>query len=88
MGFKVVSETIDCSNSICKIFSLCFIDLNDLKDVNDIFGYKEAGFKFREEDYLFRIISYEFIILLWKKIEVREEIRGRVLKGFDNWNRE
>lgn len=99
MGIEVISEMIDCSHASCKSFSLCFIDLNELKYVNDTFGHNEGdnyiksfcylvGLELREEDYFFRMGGDEFIVLFMEKtIEEGEVIWNRILKGFDNWNR-
>lgn len=98
-GIEVISEMINCSHPACRSFSLCFIDLNELKYVNDTFGHNEGdnyiksfcylvGLELREEDYFFRMGGDEFIVLFMEKtIEEGEVLWKRILKGFDNWNR-
>lgn len=77
-GIKVLQDTLTRSNHEQIEFSLCFIDINNLKVVNDKFGHPEGDYLIQtisniiqnelyEEDLLFRYGGDEFIVLFFSK---------------------
>lgn len=91
MGLTFLENEIKSIRRNSGVFSICYIDVNGLKDVNDNFGHSEGDellvivSKFiknftRENDILCRLGGDEFIILFPNTIkENAEEIMGRIL---------
>lgn len=91
MGLTLLENEIKSIRRNSGVFSICYIDVNGLKYVNDNFGHSEGDellvivSKFiknftRENDILCRLGGDEFIILFPNIIkENAEEIMGRIL---------
>lgn len=100
MGVESLKEKINYCKKSKKNFSLCFIDINGLKQVNDILGHV-AGDELiktsanimldtvRKTDLVARMGGDEFIII-FDTIggERAEEIWQRIVKKFDTINKE
>ena len=78
VGIAKINELISCSQDDCKEFILCFIDINDLKMVNDLYGHNEGDNYIKTfcelvkselgaTDYFFRMGGDEFIIIFLDK---------------------
>ncbi len=78
MGIKKLEELLDKSKKEYLEFVLCFIDINDLKYVNDTLGHKEGDYyiltlcnmiqkQLCEHDVFFRMGGDEFIIIFKNK---------------------
>lgn len=94
MGIKKIEELIQKAESEYFEFVLCFLDMNDLKGVNDTYGHGQGdnyikafcstvGEELREEDIFFRMGGDEFIIVFiaMSPAEV-EKIWNRILDRF------
>jgi diguanylate cyclase (GGDEF)-like protein len=97
-GFKALNELVSLSNVHKIKFSLCFIDLNNLKLVNDNFGHNEGDNYIKitvsiiqkhllENQTIFRLGGDEFIILFPKSncIEANE-ILNNINKYLEKYN--
>ncbi len=65
-----------------KILAICYLDIDDLKPVNDTMGHKAGDLLLREGDIVSRIGGDEFIIALHdlKSLEECDIILNRILK--------
>jgi diguanylate cyclase (GGDEF)-like protein/PAS domain S-box-containing protein len=97
-GFLKLEELIEISKAGFLEFVLCFLDINNLKYVNDSFGHSEGDRyiltlcniikeKLGDEDIFFRMGGDEFIIIFKDKNEVQAElIWDRIKNEFDRRN--
>ena len=98
-GFMKLREARDTLLSKNKKISMCYIDIDDLKQVNDTLGH-EAGDELiksvvsciqkniRQSDFLIRMGGDEFLLVLQDIGEQEaEEIWQRIKSGFDDINR-
>lgn len=95
MGLKKLEELLEEAKSEFMEFVLCFLDINNLKFVNDTYGHSEGDRyiqtlcsmiknKLKEEDIFFRIGGDEFIIVFSKKNSCEaENIWNEIKKQFD-----
>lgn len=98
MGIDKINELINCSKNDGREFILCFIDINDLKLVNDVYGHNEGDnyiklvcelikLELDEDDYFFRMGGDEFIIIfLDKESSEVEGIWAKIVKHFNELN--
>lgn len=94
MGMKKAEELMENAGADNKEFVLCFLDMDNLKSVNDTYGHGQGdnyikafcstvGAELREEDIFFRMGGDEFIIIFnhMTVLEV-EEIWNRIMDRF------
>lgn len=98
MGLKKLEELLEKSKEEFLEFTLCFVDINNLKFVNDTYGHSEGDRyikticsmiknKLNEEDIFFRIGGDEFIIVFRKKNNCQaENIWNEIKKQLDESN--
>ncbi len=98
-GFERLSRIYEKSNNKSCLISICFIDINGLKDVNDALGHDAgdelirsvvAGIKknVRENDFIARMGGDEFLIIFNGLDENKsEEVWKRILKEYDDINK-
>lgn len=98
MGLKKLGELLEEAKEEFLEFVLCFLDINNLKSVNDTYGHSEGDRyiqticsiiknKLNEEDIFFRIGGDEFIIVFSKKDNCQaENIWNEIKKQFDESN--
>lgn len=98
IGLKKLEELLEESKEEFLEFVLCFLDINNLKFVNDTYGHSEGDRyiqalcrmiknKLDEEDLFFRIGGDEFIIVFAKKNNSQaENIWNEIKKQFDESN--
>ncbi len=78
IGLKKLEELLEEAKDTSMEFTLCFMDINNLKKVNDTYGHTEGDryitifcetiqSKIREEDIFFRLGGDEFIIIFKDK---------------------
>ena len=97
-GFEKLSQLYKNTTSRSCIISICFIDINGLKDVNDALGH-EAGDELilsvitgiknntRENDYVARLGGDEFLIIFEGLDENKaEEIWARIVDNYNTVN--
>ncbi|MCK5129427.1 MAG: GGDEF domain-containing protein [Clostridiales bacterium] len=96
-GFTKIQDCIENINHYRSI-SLCFIDVNGLKEVNDVLGHASGDDllltvvdtiknSIRDEDFLIRMGGDEFLIVFLKiKKEIAETIWQRIVKSYDSIN--
>jgi len=81
-----------------KNVSICFIDLNGLKTINDTYGHQVGDefiievtniieFHISNYDFIFRLGGDEFIIVTQKDVKYLENVWNKVLKTFDKINK-
>ncbi len=99
MGMKIIQELINESKNKYMEFVLCFIDINDLKIVNDTYGHLEGDNyiktfcrliiqEIHEDDMFFRMGGDEFIIVFMNKtMHEVENLWRRLLQSFDRTNK-
>ncbi|WFR59021.1 diguanylate cyclase [Anaerocolumna sp. AGMB13025] len=99
-GFLYLEELIEKAKEEFQEFVLCFLDINNLKYVNDTFGHNEGDRyiltlcniikeKLGEEDIFFRMGGDEFIIIFKGRKEAQAEmIWDRIKKEFDERNKQ
>ena len=97
-GFEKLSKLYKNATSRSCIISICFIDINGLKDVNDALGHEVgdelilsvvSGIKrnTRENDFIARLGGDEFLIILEGLDENKsEEIWNRIVDNYNNVN--
>lgn len=97
-GLKVIQDLIDESKNTFKEFVICFIDINNLKIVNDAYGHGEGDnyIKFfcdlvseelEQDDIFFRLGGDEFIIIFKNKdISTVEAVWENILNSFNKVN--
>lgn len=97
-GFERLTRLCEKSTSKSCAISICFIDINGLKDVNDALGHEAgdelicsvvAGIKknIRDNDFIARLGGDEFLIIFEGLDENKsEEIWKRIVKEYDNTN--
>lgn len=100
MGFKKLEELLEESKKEFLEFVICFLDINNLKLVNDTYGHSEGDryiqalcgmikSRLEEEDIFFRIGGDEFIIVFKKKNKKQaENIWEEIIKQFNERNLE
>lgn len=98
MGLKKLEELLEESKEEFLEFVLCFLDINNLKFVNDTYGHSEGDRyiqtlcsmiknKLDEEDIFFRVGGDEFIIVFSRKNNCQaENIWNKIKKQFDESN--
>ncbi len=98
MGFQKLDELIEGAKEEFIEFVLCFLDINNLKSVNDTYGHSEGDRYIRtlcgmiqnelnEEDLFFRIGGDEFIVVFRQKNKYQaENIWNEIIKQFDESN--
>lgn len=98
MGLKKLEELLEEAKEEFLEFVLCFLDIDNLKFVNDTYGHGEGDRYIRtlcsmiknkldEEDIFFRIGGDEFIIVFSKKNSCQaENIWNEIKKQFDKSN--
>ena len=98
MGFKKLEELLEEAKEEFLEFVLCFLDINNLKFVNDTYGHSEGDRyiqtlcgmiknKLDEEDLFFRVGGDEFIIVFSRKNNCQaENIWNEIKKQFDESN--
>ncbi|SHO44725.1 sensor domain-containing diguanylate cyclase [Anaerocolumna xylanovorans] len=98
MGLKKMEELLEEAQEDFMEFVLCFLDINNLKDVNDTYGHGEGDRyiltfcnmiknKLNEEDIFFRMGGDEFIIVFRNKNKSQaENIWDEFVKQFDERN--
>ena len=98
VGFEMLSQLNKKPESKLCAMSICFIDINGLKDVNDALGHEAgdelicsvvAGIKqgIRTSDYIARLGGDEFLIVFSGIDESgAEEIWKHIVEGFDHIN--
>lgn len=98
MGLKKLEELLEEAKKEFLEFVLCFLDINQLKFVNDTYGHSEGDRyiqtlcsmiknKLDEEDIFFRIGGDEFIIVFSKKNNCQaENIWNEIKKQFNKSN--
>ena len=97
-GFEKLSQRYKSSESKNSTISVCFIDINGLKEVNDALGHEAgdelilsviAGIKnnIRNNDFVARLGGDEFLIIFEGMDESKaEEIWSRIIKEYDEVN--
>ena len=97
-GFEKLSQRYKSSESKNSTISVCFIDINGLKEVNDALGHEAgdelilsviAGIKnnIRNNDFIARLGGDEFLIIFEGMDESKaEEIWSRIIKEYDEVN--
>lgn len=97
-GFRALNNLIMSSNEEKTKFSICFIDLNNLKEVNDTFGHNEGDNFIKttvgiiensllEKYILFRFGGDEFIVLFPNySYDQTNEILNNISKSFKEYN--
>lgn len=100
MGFIKLEELLTEAKTGFLEFVLCFLDINNLKYVNDTYGHSEGDHyilalckiisdKLGEEDIFFRLGGDEFIIVFRDKSKSQvEEIWDEMIKLFDQSNQQ
>ena len=98
MGLKKLGELFEKAKEEFLEFVLCFLDINNLKFVNDTYGHSEGDRyiqtlcsmtknKLDEKDIFFRVGGDEFIIVFNKKNNCQaENIWNEIKKQFDESN--
>lgn len=98
IGFKKLEELLEEAKEEFLEFVLCFLDINNLKLVNDTYGHSEGDRyiqtlcgmiknKLKEEDIFFRMGGDEFIIVFKKKNKIQaEKIWDDIIKQFNERN--
>lgn len=98
MGLKKLEELLEEAKEEYLEFVLCFLDINNLKSVNDTYGHSEGDRyiqticnmiknKLDEEDIFFRIGGDEFIIVFSKKNNCQaENTWNEIKKQFEESN--
>lgn len=98
IGLKKLEELLEEAQEEFLEFVLCFLDINNLKFVNDTYGHSEGDHciqticsmiknKLDEEDIFFRIGGDEFIIVFSNKNNCQaENIWDEIKKQFDKSN--
>ncbi len=98
MGLKKLEELLEKAEEGFMEFVLCFLDINNLKYVNDTYGHGEGDHyiltfcniirtKLSEEDIFFRMGGDEFIIVFMNKNKSQaENIWDGFIKQFDEQN--
>lgn len=98
MGLKKLEELLEEAKEEFLEFVLCYLDINNLKLVNDTYGHSEGDRyiqtlcsmiknKLDEEDIFFRIGGDEFIIVFKKKNKYQAgDIWDEIIKQFDEIN--
>ena len=99
-GMELLEEALQRTQAEGGCFTLCFLDLNGLKKVNDQHGHLEGDFFIRtvcgvieeeisKNDLLFRYGGDEFIILFHAiDLEQAQVICSRMKKRLDSFNRQ
>lgn len=97
-GIPKLSRMISNQEIGYRIYSLCYIDINGLKQVNDELGHKYGNdliitvvdvvkSHIREEDFVIRLGGDEFLIVFMNvDINVAEKIWGRISKVYEEIN--
>ena len=97
-GFEKLSQLYKSSKSKNSTISVCFIDINGLKEVNDALGHEAgdelilsviAGIKnnIRNNDFVARLGGDEFLIVFEGMDESKaEEIWSRIIKEYNEIN--
>lgn len=100
MGYKKLEELMEEAKSDFQEFVLCFLDINNLKYVNDTYGHGEGDRyiitfcnmiknKLCEEDLFFRMGGDEFIIVFRNKNKSQaEKIWAELIKQFEDKNKQ
>lgn len=100
MGFKKLEDLLKKAKEEFLEFVICFLDINNLKSVNDTYGHGEGDHyiqtlcnviknKLNEEDIFFRLGGDEFIIIFSKKNNCQaENTWNEIKKQFDESNRQ
>jgi len=98
-GFEKLSQLYKNTASKSFVISICFIDINGLKEVNDVLGHESgdelilsviSGIKTntRENDFVARLGGDEFLIIFEGLDEnSAEEIWTRIVDAYENVNR-
>lgn len=99
-GYKKISNLITKSLKQNTTFSLCFIDINGLKSVNDNLGHEIGDSllknvascvleNIREKDFVVRLGGDEFLIILdGINVDDAEKVWDRIVECFDKVNKE
>lgn len=97
-GMERLKEIFSHHDEACQIVSLCFIDINGLKQVNDHLGHKYGDElitsisnvirdKTRDQDFLIRLGGDEFLIAFYNLDESEaEKVWQRIVEGFEEIN--
>jgi len=98
-GITILDSSLKYATKGKRDFSICFIDVNDLKKVNDQLGHEMGDAYlidavmvlrkgFREADHLIRLGGDEFVIGIQGDVKVVEKNWGRVLDAVEAFNKE
>lgn len=97
-GIEILKTYLDKKTGELSEFTLCFIDINKLKQVNDTYGHSEGDYyistvckilksAIKEDDVLFRYGGDEFIILFFNKhVDEIKEIWNNITLEFNQLN--
>lgn len=97
MGIQTLEHLLAQAKEEYLEFVLCFLDINDLKKINDTYGHSEGDHyilivcdsikrHLREEDVLFRMGGDEFIIILKNRNKAQaEEVWKRIQQEFKDY---
>ncbi|MBN2693632.1 GGDEF domain-containing protein [bacterium] len=98
-GLNFLQEEIECSKKYGMKLSICFLDINNLKTVNDSLGHDfgdemikrfvdTVSFSLREEDIFFRFGGDEFIVIFkYCNFDSAEKIWQRVKLEINSTNK-